>query len=260
MYVRPAINALSLGLGASFLVGALANQTTTLLTQPERRARETWERTDDPAGTYPGLETDGGTPAVETNADGVSRLITAGASLGAGLAGAGLLVARHPTAAFGMLGVATGLLASSLLTGRGSPSERLHENVGDMGRAFSAWMRSTVHSSNPTVAGQVPKVEARPEAKPSAEELRAAKLRLQPHAPIGGGVDAAVSQAYDAIDFSKRDIVVWLPSTEEHYFPTALREGLETAGLDGSAVLLDYPANFDFAPSVATGMESLREL
>ncbi|MBC7460649.1 MAG: cutinase family protein [Thermoleophilia bacterium] len=260
MFVRQAINAVSLGLGVSFVAGAAVNQSTKLLTVREEHAREAWSRAQDPAGTYPGLKTVTGTRATETNADGVSRLVTAGASVAAALTAVGLLIARKPTAALGTLGVSTGLLAATMVVGRGSLTDRMHENLNVMGRAFSAWMRSTVHSSHPTVAGQMPKTEVAYEAKPSADQLRAAKLRLQPRGPHRDGIEAAVTKAYDAIDFSKRDIVIWMPSTDEHYLPAALRKGLEAAGLDGSAVMLDYPANFDFAPSVSTGMESLKEL
>lgn len=64
----------------------------------------------------------------------------------------------------------------------------------------------------------------------------------------------------DGIDWTKRDIVVWVPGTSNHTihrgFETAVREGWLNA--DVSLNRMEYEASWNMRPSTATGVETLR--
>jgi hypothetical protein len=68
--------------------------------------------------------------------------------------------------------------------------------------------------------------------------------------------------ALSLIDFSKRDIIIWVPGTRSfsvnEAFADALAEKHRTG--DYSLTAMRYMASWDLRPSVATGLESLRLL
>ena len=271
------MHALVLSAGLAGSLGAAASIITTSATRHEEAVREQWIRQGDLSVPYP-------SPASgETNADGYSRLTTAGLALGGLATAAGAAIFHRPTLALGAIGASLGFAGATLLTGHGSLGDRVAINVGVLDRGFSVAVRGTISSTHPSVAAQLPlagdsgstsggshgarsdaNVASPPQraARPSAAELRAAPLELSPGKPDAALVKRNVDAAYRHIDFSKRDIVIWLPATDEHYFPSALRQGLrdEVGAHDASTVLLDYPASWDLSTSVPTGMASLREL
>ncbi len=94
--------------------------------------------------------------------------------------------------------------------------------------------------------------------RPQAAELRRARL------DVPGDIDHARARAHAdtalaAIDFSKPDIVLWMPATNSHSIPGDWQRGVEQA-FDGraSSSIVDYPANVNFNDSVSTGMETLK--
>ena len=78
-------------------------------------------------------------------------------------------------------------------------------------------------------------------------------------------VDAARAKAdaqrvLNSIDFSKRDIVLWVPGTSNHHVPDRLAAAVHAAWKDGGASLthVEYPATWDMRPSVATGVATMK--
>lgn len=61
------------------------------------------------------------------------------------------------------------------------------------------------------------------------------------------------------IDFSKDNIVVWVPGTSMHHMPEALRHQLiRQFGPTASLATLNYLANWKFTESMPNGMETLK--
>lgn len=85
-----------------------------------------------------------------------------------------------------------------------------------------------------------------------------------PAAAPGEADHAAARAAADAtlasIDWSKRDVVLWVPATGSHAVPAGWKREVQRASSDGDVgtTLMDYPASLDFHASVATGAETLR--
>jgi hypothetical protein len=78
-------------------------------------------------------------------------------------------------------------------------------------------------------------------------------------------VDMARAQAdarntLNSIDWSKSDIVIWVPGTDNHNvapaFEDAVRASWSTGGV--SLTKLDYEASWDMRPSVATGIATMK--
>lgn len=95
--------------------------------------------------------------------------------------------------------------------------------------------------------------------RPQAAEIRAATL------PVPGDVDHArardnAERVLRSIDFSRPEIVLWVPATESHSIPASWKQAVEQQFPPGRAslALLDYPASFNFNDSVSTGMETMR--
>ncbi|MEO6867159.1 MAG: hypothetical protein ABI200_03985 [Gaiellales bacterium] len=94
--------------------------------------------------------------------------------------------------------------------------------------------------------------------RPEAAEIRAAQL------PADGKVDHAratrdAERTLASIDFSKPDIVLWVPATGSHSIPSSWQDNVaKTFGDRASLALVDYPANANFNSSVATGQETLK--
>ena len=93
---------------------------------------------------------------------------------------------------------------------------------------------------------------------PQAAELRGATL------DVPGDIDHAraradADRALAAIDFSKPEIVLWVPATNSHSIPADWQRGVEQAfGQRASSSIVDYPANANFNDSVSTGMETVK--
>lgn len=196
------------------------------------------------------------------NVDGTVRLGMGAAAvltLPVALAAAKLSGGR---AAAGVLGIGAGLAGAALLSGgSGGVRERVDTNLASAGSALNARIHAAFLTSSPTVHDSAPKPPGRhdePEARPTAAELRAAKL------PFPGPVDHAAAErqaraTLDRLDFTKRDLVVWAPGTNDHGLPEDFQKAvLRQFGDRASVVNIDYPASMDFGPSVATGMETLR--
>jgi hypothetical protein len=94
--------------------------------------------------------------------------------------------------------------------------------------------------------------------KPSAAELRQVQL------DVPGDIDHErarrdAERALAAIDFSKPEIVLWVPATNSHSIPDDWQRGVQQAfGERASSSIVDYPANANFNDSVSTGMETLK--
>ena len=94
--------------------------------------------------------------------------------------------------------------------------------------------------------------------KPQAAELRASQLN------VPGEVDherarADADKALAAIDFSKPELVLWVPATNSHSIPADWQRGVEQAfGQRASSSIVDYPASVNFNDSVSTGMETVK--
>lgn len=99
-----------------------------------------------------------------------------------------------------------------------------------------------------------------------APEPSAPSLQLSAANPVWtvdtqrAAADAAA--AFAAIDWSKRDIVIWLPGTSSHVVNPGFARAVATAwGNSGvSLSMLDYEASWQLDRSVATGVESLKIL
>src|SRR5699024_601119 len=79
--------------------------------------------------------------------------------------------------------------------------------------------------------------------RPSAGEVRSVQL------PVEGDIDHArarrdADKALASIDFSKSEIVLWVPATNSHSIPGKWKQGIEQQfGDRASLALVDYPAS-----------------
>lgn len=93
---------------------------------------------------------------------------------------------------------------------------------------------------------------------PDASTLRSTRLEVPgdiDHARARADADRALA----AIDFTKPEIVLWVPATNSHSIPGDWQQGIERAfGQRASSSIVDYPANANFNDSVATGMETVK--
>ena len=65
--------------------------------------------------------------------------------------------------------------------------------------------------------------------------------------------------ALESIDWSKRDIVIWVPGTDNHTIHPKFEQAVREAwGADASLSRIDYPATWDMYRSVPTGLATLR--
>ncbi len=94
--------------------------------------------------------------------------------------------------------------------------------------------------------------------RPQAAELRDTQLQVPgeiDHARARADADKALA----AIDFTKPEIVLWVPATNSHSIPDDWQAGVEQAfGSRASSSIIDYPANANFNDSVSTGMETVK--
>lgn len=94
--------------------------------------------------------------------------------------------------------------------------------------------------------------------RPTAPQISAVDLK------VPGDVDHAraereAKKTLDSIDFSRQNIVLWMPATGSHSIPRDWQKGVDAAfGDTASSALVNYPANENFNDSVSTGQETLR--
>ncbi|MBC7644395.1 MAG: hypothetical protein H7123_04655 [Thermoleophilia bacterium] len=200
------------------------------------------------------------------NADGRLRM-GAGAVAAGSLVTAGVAALAHQPGIAGIgLGAAIGLTGAALLAGTGNGlGGRASHSIESAGLALSASIHASHVPERPQIAQHLPKDDAAASTsvpRPSASELANARLGLMPgtpdHALAAKNAAAAIAQ----IDWSKPDIVLWMPGTNAHVSSGNWDRHIERDKAlfphGASAVTLDYPATIDFVPSVSTGMESLR--
>lgn len=97
--------------------------------------------------------------------------------------------------------------------------------------------------------------------RPTAEELRTRRLQ-QPGRVDSTLATAEAQRTLSAIDFSRDNIVLWVPATLSHSIPDSWERGVQQAHPDGnvSSNLVNYPAGVNLNDSVATGVETLRQV
>jgi hypothetical protein len=92
------------------------------------------------------------------------------------------------------------------------------------------------------------------------------RFPVGPTSAAGGAETVNWERAYadaqriiDAIDFSKRDIVLFVPGTGHHGMDLAFRAAVDDSykGEGSNAVAVEYPASTDTAMSVPTGVATL---
>lgn len=66
--------------------------------------------------------------------------------------------------------------------------------------------------------------------------------------------------ALNAIDWSKKDIVIWVPGTSNHAIHSGFEAAVRASWKNGDVSLsrIEYEATWNMRPSVATGVETLR--
>lgn len=71
---------------------------------------------------------------------------------------------------------------------------------------------------------------------------------------------ADAQRALNAIDWSQKDIVLWVPGTDNHAVNPSFEAAVKAAWTKGGLSLtkVDYEASWNMRPSVATGIETLR--
>jgi hypothetical protein len=194
------------------------------------------------------------------NLDGLARLgLLAGSAVAGVAALTSIRSAPHRAALLG--GAALGSAAAAILAGAGPFASRVETNGRSVATAFGAGIRARLQPERPDVdaaARDVATTDAPRATRPSAAAIRAAELPL-PGTPDEELARANAARALAQVDWSKPDVVLWMPGTGEHVMTgqwTAAVEG--TLERPASAVLIDHPASLDFDASVATGMRSLQ--
>ncbi|MCW2949951.1 MAG: hypothetical protein JWN41_964, partial [Thermoleophilia bacterium] len=174
--------------------------------------------------------------------DGRVRIGLALAAGGSAVTALGAALLHAPGVATVSFGAAAGLLGAALLGGTGSPVKSL----ASIGNAISSDIHLHHLPTSRSVRAQLPKhaakAQATPEAKPSAKELLDAPLREMP-----GVADKAAAKGYAAnalaeIDWSKPDIVLWVPATATHSLHVNWSRGAEKQFGDRASVsMVNYP-------------------
>ncbi|MCZ4496176.1 MAG: Cutinase, partial [Thermoleophilia bacterium] len=172
-------------------------------------------------------------------------------------AAVGAALLRLPRATALTLGAMTGLAGAAVLVGPGStPAAK----VVSIGRFVSERVHASYVPRPVPVADLVPTTApSRAEPAADASDARSTQLTNLPGTPDLEFARANAERALDELDFSKRDLVVWVPGTGGR----GMDEGWERAvagQLDGeqSHVFMDYPASWFMPDSAATGMETLK--
>jgi hypothetical protein len=132
--------------------------------------------------------------------------------------------------------------------------------VGALGTVAGAIQDTEARLSGRRQGVADPQVEGSLERgpRPTGQEIRGAQLQ------VPGDVDHARAQAdaekvLASLDFTKPNLVLWVPATGSHAIPGSFRDAVDRQfGQRASLGLVDYPAEFNFNDSVSTGMETLR--
>ncbi|MBC7461949.1 MAG: cutinase family protein, partial [Thermoleophilia bacterium] len=193
---------------------------------------------------------------LDATLDGRVRLAMAGLAVGGLAAAAGAALLHQPTLAIGALGASLGLAGAALLGGTGS----LKNSTGSMFNAVSAMIHSRMLPTERSVRAQLPRPSiAVVEPKPTEAALRRAPLAHMPGTPDHELAKRNAAATVAKIDWSKPDILIWVPGTGVHELDATWTTGAaKQFGDRASVVMVDYPASQDFRGSVSTGMETLR--
>ncbi|MCW2927741.1 MAG: hypothetical protein JWM86_1709 [Thermoleophilia bacterium] len=244
----------ALGVVATGVVAGVTLQLTGSRAAEDRAARlrhndgvsaSKWQRAGDDLGS---------------NLDGALR--TGVLAIGAGsLAAAGVgLLTRRPWLVGTGLGIAVGAAGSVLLTGSGSPADRIAANTHSIASTWSGQIHRHLSPQRPDVDAMRPVASTEaPRPRPAAAAIERARLTLAPGVPDEARAQADAAKALAQIDWSRPDIVLWMPGTNEHVMAgNWKRVASEELARPSSAVLVDYPATMDFEQSVSTGMRTLQ--
>jgi hypothetical protein len=111
----------------------------------------------------------------------------------------------------------------------------------------------------PRPAGTGSFAAAAPTPVQAAPDLASTQLDL-PGTPDLDQAQQQAQQTLNAIDWSRPNIALYVPGTDEHSIPLGWQGAVGAQFPAGSVsqALVDYPATLDFNPSVATGMETVR--
>ncbi|MCW2955864.1 MAG: Cutinase [Thermoleophilia bacterium] len=249
---------LRFGIGAT---GVAAVGSLVLNATAQHRDRLDSERAERNKGLHP-RDQERPSDDVVDNIDGLLRLTAgAGAVVAGAVAGVAALRGAHFIAAL-MAGVALGLAGSALLAGTGPLNTRVSRNVKSAGDFISARVHASMDLNPAKFSKQLPldsRASSRVEPKPTAQEVLDAKIKLMPGKPDMEVAQREAQKTIDAIDWSKPDILMWIPGTYTHNAANNWNNfGAKTLEGRGSVVMLDYPATLDFDSSASTGMEALR--
>ncbi|MCW2974314.1 MAG: hypothetical protein JWN72_2587, partial [Thermoleophilia bacterium] len=134
------------------------------------------------------------------------------------------------------------------------------KNTGSMFNAVSAMIHSRMLPTERSVRAQLPRpAVAVVEPKPTEAQLRSAPLATMPGTPDLELAKKNAAATVAKIDWSKPDILIWVPGTGVHKLDTTWTKGAaKQFGERASVVMVDYPASQDFRGSASTGMETLR--
>jgi hypothetical protein len=130
-------------------------------------------------------------------------------------------------------------------------------------KTFSRVVHDKLPPQDPKVRDHQPDVAPARESRPTAQQLRNAPL-----AGKQGTADLAAAQRYADEAFARldlsdpnKDVVLWVPGTGSHEMPANVRDPLQHEfGDRATSTYVDYPADVNFGPSSATGMEAVRLL
>ena len=207
---------------------------------------------------------DAGEESARGKSDRLAHNVDGGVRVGLGAIGllsiptaAVAAITRRPVVAAGALGAGLGATGAALLAGNGGS---IGHNLNSAGNAVNAAIHTAMRPEQPKVADRVPTAApGAPEPKPTAQELREVQLPHLPGKPDMERAQREAQKTLDALDFSKRDLVVWVPGTGGHSIAESWKQGADAAfGERASQAFVDYPAEWNVGPSAATGMETLR--
>jgi hypothetical protein len=198
--------------------------------------------------------------APSDNLDGTLRIAALGGSAVA-LATAGVVrVLGHRSGAALLAGGALGVAGAALL----ATGEPIAQGPPRAARSMLEMVSGLAHEAHPRERPNLEALGARspvpePNRRPAAHALASASLQLLPGTPDEARAQRDAEQALARIDWSKPDIVLWMPGTMDHTMGGGWSDEVEHhMARPASAVLVDYPATADFATSVATGMRTLQ--
>lgn len=141
-------------------------------------------------------------------------------------------------------------------------------NVGDTPQACSTGNRwEGMHVSTNQTGNDDPRRRRRPRVTVSPAKTFA-PVAIGPVSRAGGQFKVDIERAYadaqrvlDSIDFSKRDLFIWVPGTSNKGVNSDFEEAVRASYLGTGGVSLTalvYEASWNIRPSVATGIATLK--